>query len=92
MVTKGTSGCLIDSRRLFELFSAKTLEPGMMQTITMSAKLKDKVAVIERELENVFEEETIKVCVHLLLNSNSTDNGENTEVSSALFFSTLLSC
>ncbi|XP_063725742.1 uncharacterized protein LOC134853663 [Symsagittifera roscoffensis] len=59
--------------------SAKTLEPGMMQTITMSAKLKDKVAVIERELENVFEEETIKVCVHLLLNSNSTDNGENTE-------------
>ncbi|XP_063725434.1 serine/threonine-protein kinase Nek4-like isoform X3 [Symsagittifera roscoffensis] len=59
--------------------SANTLEPEMMQTITMSAKPKDRVAVIERELENVFDEEKIKVCMQILLNSNPTDNEESTE-------------
>ena len=62
----------------------------MMQTITMSAKPKDRVAVIERELENVFDEEKIKVCMQILLNSNPTDNEESTEVSSALFFNIII--
>ena len=81
---------MTNRRRVFELFSANTLEPEMMQTITMSAKPKDRVAVIERELENVFEEETIKLCMQILLSSNPTEDDENTEVSIALIFNIII--
>ena len=77
-------GRLIDRRRLFALFLANTLVPEMMQTITMSAKPKERMAVIEKELENVFEEETIKVCMQILLTSNPTEDDENIEVNMAL--------
>ena len=56
----------------------------MMQTITVSAKPKHRMAVIERELENVFEEERIKVCMQILLSSNPTEDDENIEVNMAL--------
>ena len=51
----------------------------MMQTITMSAKPKDRVRVIERELESVFDPDIISHCMTILLSANATDE-ENTEV------------
>jgi len=59
--------------------SANTIQPDMMQTITLSAKPKDRVRVIERELESVFEPDIISHCMTILLNANPTNEEESTE-------------
>ena len=55
------------------------MQPEMMQTITLSAKPKDRVKVLERELEAVFSPDVIAHCMHILLNANPMDEDENTE-------------